>query len=51
VPFTLPNRRFGERWGLVLSTTDPGAEPNAVEVDALEDIVVGGRSLVLLRRR
>ena len=49
--FTLPNRRFGERWALVLSTTDPDAEPNALEVDALEDIVVGGRSLVLLRRR
>ena len=51
VTFTLPNRRFGERWAVVLSTTDPGMEPNAVEVDALEDIVVGGRSLVLLRRR
>ena len=51
VTFTLPNRRFGERWALVLSTTDPEAEPNALEVDALEDIVVGGRSLVLLRRR
>ena len=51
VTFTLPNRRFGERWALVLSTTDPDAEPNTLEVDALEDIVVGGRSLVLLRRR
>ena len=35
---------------VVLSTTAE-AEPNALEVDALEDIVVGGRSLVLLRRR
>ena len=43
--------RFGPRWAVVLSTTDPGIEPNAVEVEALEDIVVGGRSLVLLRRR
>ena len=51
VTFTLPNRRFGERWALVLSTTDPEAEPNSLEVDALEEIVVGGRSLVLLRRR
>jgi isoamylase len=51
VTFTLPNRRFGEHWSLVLSTTDPDAEPNSVEVDALEDIVIGGRSLVLLRRR
>ena len=45
VTFTLPNRRFGERWALVLSTTDPEPEPNTVEVDALEDIVVGSRSL------
>jgi isoamylase len=51
VTFTLPNRRFGERWANVLSTTDPGAEPNSIEVDALADIVVGGRSLALLRRR
>ena len=51
VTFTLPNRRFGERWALVLSTTDPDAEPNSVEVDALEDLVIGQRSLVLLRRR
>ena len=41
VTFTLPNRRFGERWALVLSTTDPDAEPNSIEVAALEDIVVG----------
>jgi len=51
VTFTLPNRRFGEQWALVLSTTDPDAEPNSVEVEALEDLVVGSRSLVLLRRR
>src|SRR3954451_2687343 len=51
VTFTLPNRRFGERWALVLSTTEPDAEPNSVEVEALEELVVGGRSLVLLRRR
>jgi isoamylase len=51
VTFTLPNRRFGERWALVLSTTDPDAEPNSVEVEALEDLVVGARSLLLLRRR
>jgi hypothetical protein len=30
---------------------EPDAEPNSLEVDALEEIVVGGRSLVLLRRR
>jgi isoamylase len=51
VTFTLPNRRFGEHWSLVLSTTEPDAEPNSLEVDALAELVVGGRSLVLLRRR
>jgi isoamylase len=51
VTFTLPNRRFGEHWSLVLSTLEPDAEPNSLEVDALEELVVGGRSLVLLRRR
>ena len=51
VTFTLPNRRFGEHWSLVLSTTEPDAEPNSLEVAALEELVVGGRSLVLLRRR
>jgi isoamylase len=51
VTFTLPNRRFGEHWSLVLSTMDPDAEPNSLEVDALAELVVGGRSLVLLRRR
>jgi len=49
--FTLPNRRFGERWANVLSTSDPDTEPNSLEVNALEEIVIGGRSLVLLRRR
>ncbi len=51
VSFTLPNRRFGERWSLVLNTMEPEAEPNTLEVDALDEIVVGSRSLVLLRRR
>jgi isoamylase len=49
--FTLPNRRFGERWTLVLSTSDPGAAPNSVDVAATEELVVPYRSLTLLRRR
>jgi isoamylase len=51
VTFTLPNRRFGEVWSLVLSTTDPDLDPSTTTIAALEDLVVGGRSLVLLRRR
>ena len=35
----------------MLNTTEPEAEPNTIEVGALEEIVVGSRSLVLLRRR
>jgi isoamylase len=49
--FTLPNRRFGERWALVLSTSDPGAEPNSSEVGATEQLLVPSRSVILLRRR
>jgi glycogen operon protein len=49
--FTLPNRRFGERWTLVLSTADPEAPPNSVDVAATDELVVPYRSLTLLRRR
>ena len=52
VTFTLPNRRFGERWAAgALDHRSRTWSRTRVEVDALEDIVVGGRSLVLLRRR
>jgi glycogen operon protein len=49
--FTLPNRRFGERWSLVLSTADPGAEPNSIEIGATDELVLPSRSVILLRRR
>jgi glycogen operon protein len=49
--FTLPNRRFGARWGLVLSTADPRAAPNSTELAATEELVVPSRSVILLRRR
>ena len=49
--FTLPGRRFGERWGLVLSTADPEAEANSIELGAGEELVVPSRSTILLRRR
>jgi len=51
VTFTLPNRRFGDGWTLVLTTHDLDAEPGSLEVGALEDVVVGSRSLMLLRRK
>jgi isoamylase len=48
--FTLPNRRFGEAWALVLDTAAPGAVPGSREVGARQPIDVVGRSVVLLRR-
>jgi isoamylase len=49
--FTLPQPRFGVRWSLVLSTADPQAEANSIDVAAGEALVVPSRSVILLRRR
>ena len=49
--FTLPEARFGDRWGLVLSTADPEAEANSIELGAAEELAVRSRSVILLRRR
>ncbi len=49
--FALPNRRFGERWSLVLSTAEPDAAPNSFEIGATEELLVPSRSVILLRRR
>jgi glycogen operon protein len=46
--FTLPPRRFGRRWRLVLSTVDPAAEEalfparGLVPVEALSSVVLQG---------
>jgi isoamylase len=48
--FTLPHRRFGQRWMLELSTTDPEAQPGSTEVRARGEVVVRSRSVVVLRR-
>jgi isoamylase len=50
ITFTLPNRRFGESWTLVLTTADPAAEPGSLEVRAREQVEVTSRSMTLLRR-
>jgi glycogen operon protein len=50
VTFTLPNRRFGESWTLVLSTADPAAEAGSLEVEARDDVQLMSRSMMLLRR-
>ena len=48
--FTLPDRRFGERWTLVFDTADPTAEAGSIEVGARGDVEMVARSLKLLRR-
>jgi len=48
--FTLPNRRFGVRWELELSTIDPDLEPGEFSVEAQGQVELLPRSLVLLRR-
>jgi glycogen operon protein len=45
--FTLPPRRFGNRWQLELSTADPGAEATFA---ARDEVTLIGRSTVVLRR-
>jgi isoamylase len=48
--FTLPNRRFGEKWTLVLDTAEPALEAASREVGARQPIEVVARSVMLLRR-
>jgi glycogen operon protein len=51
--FTLPHRRFGERWVLELSTADPDAgvgEAESLVGEAHGELVVGARSVLLLKR-
>jgi isoamylase len=50
VTFRLPPRRFGQRWKLELSTARPDAEEGEHNFTARSDLVVEGRSIVLLRR-
>jgi glycogen operon protein len=48
--FTLPWPRFGARWALELSTSDPDAEPGSLQYGARTEIEVPARSVVVLRR-
>ncbi|HET8606515.1 MAG TPA: glycogen debranching protein GlgX [Gaiellaceae bacterium] len=48
IPFKLPARRFGLRWGVELDSSAPAAEPPTFAPRA--DVEVQGRALVLLRR-
>jgi isoamylase len=48
VGFSLPSRRFGKQWQLVLRTADPGAD--SVTVPARGALPLVARSMALLRR-
>jgi isoamylase len=48
--FKLPNRRYGARWTLELSTADPLAEAGSMTIDARSEVTVMGRALLLLKR-
>ena len=50
VTFQLPSRAFGRRWTLELSTASPEAETGSRTYAAREAVVVGARSVLLLRR-
>ncbi len=50
VTFTLPARRYGERWALELSTADPEAEPGSAEYGARTRLEAIARSVIVLRR-
>jgi glycogen operon protein len=50
VTFTVPNRRFGREWTLVLSTADLDIVDGRFTVDAHSDLPVMARSVVILRR-
>ena len=48
--FTLPARRFGERWELEVSTVEPDLEPGAFSAAAGGELRAPARSLIVLRR-
>jgi isoamylase len=48
--FSLPNRRFGRRWTLELTTADPGAAPGSAGYDARSELNVTARSITVLKR-
>ena len=48
--FTLPTRRFGVSWELVLTTADPAAEAGLLVAPARTEVPVIARSIMLLKR-
>jgi glycogen operon protein len=50
VTFTLPTRRFGDRWELELNTADPYAEAGSLVMLARSEVSMAARSVMLLKR-
>jgi glycogen operon protein len=48
--FKLPNRRFGRRWTLELTTADPDAAPGSAGYEARGELYVSARSITVLKR-
>ncbi len=48
--FTLPSRRFGEHWGLELSTAEPDLQAGAFQVEARGTLLAPSRSVTILKR-
>ncbi|MDP2712006.1 MAG: glycogen debranching protein GlgX [Solirubrobacteraceae bacterium] len=50
VTFALPARRYGQVWGLELSTAEPEAESGSQSFNARQPLVAQARSVTVLRR-
>jgi glycogen operon protein len=50
VTFTLPSRRYGERWTLELSTAEPERPAGDWSADARQEVHTRCRSVTVLRR-
>ncbi len=48
--FRVPNRRFGRRWTLELTTVDPDAAPGSADYAPRGEIYLTARSITVLRR-
>jgi glycogen operon protein len=50
VTFTLPTRRFGATWSLVLTTADPSVDEGLLVAPARTGVPIIARSVMLLKR-
>jgi isoamylase len=48
--FTLPSKRFGTSWEIVIDTAEPDEEPGTRTIGAGDGLELVHRSLVLARR-